>query len=163
MSAQPERQVPVIRSMRPADLDAVVAIENDNYDFPWSRAIFGDCLLAGYLCIVLEADEGIIGYSIVSTAAAEGHILNLCIAPDQHRQGYGQQMLDYALDYARRQDIRRIFLEVRPSNHAAIALYEQSGFTRLGVRKNYYKAHEGREDALVLVRELNGAPEETLP
>lgn len=154
MSAQPGASVPIIRVMRPSDLDAVTEIEQRSYNFPWGRGIFSDCLMAGYLCIVLESEGCVIGYAIVSTAAAEGHILNLCVDVDWHRLGYGQQLLDYILDYTVDKRILRLFLEVRPSNRAAIALYENSGFTNLGVRKAYYKAEHGREDALVLVREF---------
>jgi ribosomal-protein-alanine N-acetyltransferase len=155
MSAQPGPVIPVIRVMRPADLDAVTTIEQRTYEFPWGRGIFSDCLMADYLCVVLANGEQLIGYAIVSTAAAEGHILNLCVDKNMHRQGYGQQLLDYALDYSREKRIKRLFLEVRPSNEAAIILYTQAGFSSLGVRKGYYKAVGGDEDALVLVREFS--------
>ncbi len=154
MSAQPGSRVPVIRDMQPRDLDAIALIEARTYSFPWGRGIFSDCLMAGYFCIVLDSDEGLLGYAIVSSAAAEAHILNLCVDVDAHRQGYGQQLLDCVIEYALDARIRRMFLEVRPSNQAAIALYINSGFSKLGVRKGYYKAAEGREDALVLVREF---------
>ncbi len=154
MSAQPGDVTPTIRAMRFNDLDNVLEIEGVAYDFPWSRQIFYDCLMAGYLASVLEYDEQLIGYSILSTAAAEAHILNLCIDPDFQRHGYGAQMLEHLLDCARSLGIERIFLEVRPSNSAAIRLYERAGFKQLGVRKSYYRASEGREDALVLVLEM---------
>jgi ribosomal-protein-alanine N-acetyltransferase len=155
MSAQPGPVIPVIRAMRPSDLDAVTEIEQRTYEYPWGRGIFSDCLMADYLCVVLDCGEYLIGYAIVSTAAAEAHILNLCVDKDMHRQGYGQQLLDYALDYVRDKRIKRLFLEVRPSNEAAIILYTRAGFNSLGVRKGYYKAAGGNEDALVLVREFS--------
>jgi len=154
MSAQPGSMVPVIREMRPSDLDAVALIESRTYQFPWGRNIFSDCLMAGYLCVVLDSGDQLLGYGIVSAAAAEAHILNLCVDVDAHRCGYGQQLLDYIVDSALETRTRRLFLEVRPSNDAAIALYTNSGFRKLGIRKGYYKAAEGREDALVLVREF---------
>jgi len=153
MSAEPGNFRPVIRSMEHADLDTIIEIEGVAYQFPWSRQIFADCLMAGYLTSVLDTGTRIIGYSILSTAAAEAHILNLCIEPDCQRQGYGQQMLDHLLEYADTVGVERIFLEVRPSNEAAIRLYEGNGFVQLGVRKSYYRANDGREDALVLVLE----------
>jgi ribosomal-protein-alanine N-acetyltransferase len=137
--------------MRPADLDVITEIEEQTYDFPWSRGIFSDCLMAGYLCIVLDDNSDVIGYAIISIAAAEGHILNLCVDSPMQRQGLGRQMLDYLLDQCSLMGVERLFLEVRPSNAAAIALYENAGFGPLGVRKEYYKAVSGREDALVLV------------
>jgi len=154
MSAQPGDQAPVLRPMLPGDLDAVLDIESRAYRYPWSRTIFGDCLMAGYECIVLDTGEGLVGYAILSLAAAEAHILNLCVDPEYQQQGFGGQLLSYLLDYARDLQVERMFLEVRPSNAAALALYARESFVRLGVRKAYYRAAEGREDALVLVREL---------
>ena len=147
----------LMRAMLPGDLDGVLRIETSAYEFPWSRAIFSDCLIAGYFARVLDAGgsaDGIVGYAILSTAADEAHILNLCIDPERRRAGLGQQLLDCLLDYARETQIERLFLEVRPSNAAAIELYVRSGFRRLGLRKAYYRTAEGREDALVLVREV---------
>jgi ribosomal-protein-alanine N-acetyltransferase len=161
VSAQPGNTTPVIRTMRVADLDAVSAIELDSYDFPWERGIFSDCLMAGYQGVVLDGGDEIIGYAIISTAAAEGHILNLCVAEGWQRLGYGRQLLDYMLDHAWNKRIARLFLEVRPSNVAAISLYESTGFKRLGVRKSYYRADDGREDALVLMREFGMADDDT--
>ena len=155
MSAEPGSFSPVIRPMEHADIDTVLEIEGAAYQFPWSRQIFADCLMAGYLTSVLDTGTRIIGYSILSTAAAEAHILNLCIEPDCQRQGYGQQMLDHLLEYAHAIAVERVFLEVRPSNNAAVQLYENAGFVQLGIRKSYYRAANGREDALVLVLETD--------
>ena len=158
MSAQPfNSEQHSFRAMCPADLDAVFGIENRAYDFPWSRGIFNDCLLAGYDCVVLEINGVVMGYAIMSVAAAEGHILNLCIANDLRQQGLGRKMLNHLLAHVEAMLLQRLFLEVRPSNFAAIALYSSAGFDRLGVRKDYYKAPNGREDALVFVREFSGA------
>lgn len=157
MSAQPDTfNNPAIRTMRPDDLAAVVAIEERAYEFPWSRGIFNDCLLAGYYCAVLEVDAAVTGYTIMSVAAAEGHILNLCVGNSLRRRGLGRKLLDYLLEHVGAVNIERLFLEVRPSNAAAIALYDSAGFTRLGVRKGYYKTLDGREDALVFMREFQG-------
>jgi ribosomal-protein-alanine N-acetyltransferase len=154
MSAQPGQIPPIIRTMRPADLDAITEIENRSYEFPWGRGIFSDCLIAGYVCVVLEDDAGLIGYAIISVAAAEGHILNLCVDGSMRTQGLGRQLLDYLLDQCRQMDVDRLFLEVRPSNDIAVALYDSAGFSRLGLRKDYYKATADREDALVFAYEF---------
>jgi ribosomal-protein-alanine N-acetyltransferase len=158
MSARPfNTEESGIREMCPADLDAVFTLEKRAYEFPWSRGILNDCLLAGYYCIVLEARGTLVGYAIMSAAAAEGHILNLCIAPDLREQGLGRKMLNELLVHVEALNLERLFLEVRPSNIAAIALYTSAGFDRLGARKGYYKTRDGREDALVFVREFEDA------
>ena len=154
MSAQPGNQTPVIRSMAAGDIEAVSLIEEGAYNYPWSRGIFRDCLMADYECSVLDTGTQLIGYSIVSVAAAEGHILNLCVERAYQGLGYGRHLLNHILDHAYRTRMQRLFLEVRPSNTAAIHLYREAGFQQLGVRKAYYKAAEGREDALVFVREF---------
>jgi len=144
--------------MLAADLDDVVGIEKSSYDFPWSRGIFSDCLIAGYDCYVAEMTGVLVGYAIMSVAASEGHILNLCVSSNFRHNGLGRQLLHKLLEQSEALKIERLFLEVRPSNPAAIGLYQNSGFTRLGVRRNYYKAKDGREDALVLSRQFPATP-----
>jgi ribosomal-protein-alanine N-acetyltransferase len=142
---------PVIRAMRQSDIPKVADIERGTYDFPWSSGIFRDCLLAGYTSVVLERDKTLIGYGIMSVAAGEAHLLNICIKQDWRRQGIGKMLLQYLLERARRFSADRLFLEVRPSNEPALGLYEKMGFRILGVREGYYKARQGNEDAVVLV------------
>jgi ribosomal-protein-alanine N-acetyltransferase len=142
---------PIIRDMRQADLPAVTAIELATYEYPWSIGIFRDCLLAGYTSVVLERDGEVIGYGIMSVAAGEAHLLNICIAKELRRQGIGRGLLEYLLERAQGFAADRIFLEVRPSNKAALGLYGKLGFQVLGVREGYYKARRGNEDAVVLV------------
>jgi len=154
MSADPQKVSAVIRPMLATDLDAVAAIEADTYLFPWSRGIFSDCLMAGYSSFIVELGGHVAGYAILSVAAAEAHILNLCVAANMQGQGLGRQLLDCLLQIAHSLQVERMFLEVRPSNAAAIHLYESAGFTRMGLRKDYYQASNGREDALVLALEL---------
>lgn len=142
---------PNIRAMSQADIPAVTAIESGTYEFPWSSGIFRDCLLAGYTSVVLERDDEVIGYGIMSVAAGEAHLLNICIKQELRRQGIGRSLLLYLLDRAKHFAAERIFLEVRPSNEPALSLYEKLGFRILGVREGYYKARQGNEDAVVLV------------
>lgn len=136
------------------DLPLVSDIERRSYDFPWSHGVFRDCLLAGYQCIVLERDENVAGYGILSIAAGEAHILNLCVDRNYRSHGYGERLLDEILLIARSRDVRQIFLEVRPSNRTAIALYRKKGFHQVANRPAYYQAPEGREDAAVLAKKL---------
>jgi len=149
----PEAEV-VIRAMRHEDLPHVSSIERRSYDFPWSHGVFRDCLLAGYQCIVLERDGDVAGYGILSVAAGEAHILNLCVEPAYRAHGYGERLLDDMLLRARTATVREIFLEVRPSNANALALYRKKGFFKVANRPAYYQAHEGREDAAVLAKKL---------
>lgn len=144
-----------IRAMEHDDLATVSDIEQRSYDFPWSHGVFRDCLLAGYHCIVLDRGNEVVGYGILSIAAGEAHILNLCVDPAFRSLGYGARLLDELLSKARYADVKQIFLEVRPSNVNAIALYRKRGFHRIAKRPAYYQAREGREDAEVFSLKLN--------
>ncbi|MGY6630126.1 MAG: ribosomal protein S18-alanine N-acetyltransferase [Wenzhouxiangella sp.] len=146
-----------IRSMKRGDLDRVSEIETASYPYPWSRGIFADCLRVGYHCQVLLADDQICGYGIVSMALDEAHLLNLCIAPEYRRQGLAALLLDHLLREVTLKAMDRLFLEVRPSNKGALALYRQSGFRVIGRRPGYYPAPDGREDAIIMVLHLDAA------
>lgn len=138
-----------------ADLDAVMEIESSAYDFPWTQGIFRDCLRVGYCCWCYEIDGLIQGYGVMSVAAGESHILNISVRPESQRQGIGSKLMKHFLQLARRHDADTVMLEVRPSNKLAIKLYEKLGFNEIGVRRNYYPAHRGREDALLLALSLD--------
>lgn len=143
--------------MLPTDLKAIAEVERSAYDYPWSLGIFRDCLLAGYYCIVLEVDGRVTGYSIMSIAAAEAHVLNLCVHPRSQRHGYGRKLLNTLLAKAREADADKVFLEVRPSNKHALALYRSVGFEEVGMRPAYYQARWGREDAVILAATLGAS------
>jgi len=145
------------RRMRAEDVDAVAALEALAYEFPWTRGIFADCLRAGYDCIVLNDGVATIGYGVLSCAAGEAHVLNVCVAPVLHGQGHGRRIVKRLIDIARWQRVERVYLEVRPSNLRAIGLYESIGFNEFGRRPNYYPARRGREDAIVMAMELLAA------
>src|ERR1700761_2416726 len=140
----------VIRPMTEADVGAVVALERASYQFPWSEGIFRDCLRVGYTCRVVTSANRIIGYGVMSVGAGEAHILNLCIDNSFRCQGMGRRMLEYLLDKGAAAGMTEAFLEVRPSNTAAIRLYLSVGFDQVGMRRGYYQAVGGREDAAVL-------------
>ena len=143
-----------LRPMTDADVDAVMAIERAAYEFPWTAGILRDCLRVGYCCWVLENDQGIQAYAVMSIGGGEAHILNLCVHPLQQRKGLGRRLLNHLMDLARRHSADTLLLEVRPSNRAALALYRAAGFSEVGIRKAYYPARNGREDALILARAL---------
>lgn len=139
-----------IRAMTEADVTGVVALERASYQFPWSEGIFRDCLRVGYICRVITSASRLIGYGVMSIGAGEAHILNLCIDGGFRCQGIGRRMLEYLLDRGAAAGMSEAFLEVRPSNTAAIRLYLSLGFDQVGMRRGYYQAVGGREDAAVL-------------
>ena len=143
------KDAPRLLAMSQDDLDEVLAIEELIYTHPWTRGNFSDSLRAGYDCRTWRLEGELVGYFILMAAAGEAHLLNLSIAARYQRSGHGSALLREALDLARRRGARSLFLEVRPSNLAAQALYTRFGLRRVGVRRGYYPAHFGREDALV--------------
>lgn len=142
--------------MGDADLDEVLAIERSSYPFPWSDGVFRDCLNAGYNGHVLRQAGSLVAYVLTSVSAAvgEAHLLNLCVSPDFRRQGLGQMLLGHVVNDVRINGADVLLLEVRASNKAAITLYYEAGFNELAVRHDYYPAKKGREDALVMARQL---------
>jgi [ribosomal protein S18]-alanine N-acetyltransferase len=145
-----------IRPMSEADVDAVVTIEFSAYRFPWSEGIFRDCLKVGYVCRVVVLYGAVAGYGIVSTGAAEAHILNLCIREDLRCRGIGAHLLEDLLKRSAAANMDYAYLEVRPSNAAAIRLYKAFAFEHIGARRGYYQAPGGREDAAVFKLALHG-------
>jgi ribosomal-protein-alanine N-acetyltransferase len=139
-----------VRLMQAGDLKSVAAVERAAYQFPWSLGIFRDCLLAGYHCLVLDVGGSVTGYGIMSVAAGEAHLLNLCVHPHAQNLGYGRRLLAAMLEKAAESEAERVFLEVRPSNRIAQHLYRSVGFEQIGIRPAYYQAEYGREDAIVL-------------
>ncbi len=139
-----------LRPMQMADLDAVMAIEPTIYTHPWTRGNFSDSINSGYSAWVLEANQSIIGYALLMMVLDEAHLLNLSVAKDQQKQGLGRYLLEHMLQIAKNHKAANMFLEVRPSNISAIALYENMGFCEMAVRRGYYPAHNGREDAVLM-------------
>lgn len=142
------------RPMQADDLEQVLEIERQSYPHPWTQLIFSDCLHAGYSCWVCGKHGVVEAYGILSVAAGESHLLNICVRAESRQQGIGRKMLRHLISIARRHEAEVIFLEVRPSNTSARALYEDEGFNELGNRRDYYPAGKGREDALILARIL---------
>ncbi len=138
------------RPMTPDDLDAVMAIEPHIYSHPWSRGNFSDSLLSGYPAWVLLDGAKIIGYALMMMVLDEAHLLNLSIAKAYQKQGLGRLLLEHMITIAKKHHAANMFLEVRPSNISAIALYENIGFNEMAIRRGYYPAHNGREDAVLM-------------
>jgi ribosomal-protein-alanine N-acetyltransferase len=147
--AEPQHMVR-FRAMMASDIPGVGAVERASYQFPWSEGIFRDCLRVGYLCRVAEQDGEVVAYGIVAMGAGEAHVLNLCVAERVRGRGIGRRMLMLLIERSVQAGVQDVFLEVRPSNLHAIALYQSFGFIEVGRRRDYYQAVGGREDALVL-------------
>lgn len=146
--------VPVFRPMSAADLDAVLPIEQNIYSHPWTLGHFRDSLHAGYSCWIMECGGAVAGYGVLVIGVGEAHLLNLSVAAEWQRQGLGRSFLQHFIAIARDCEARRILLEVRPSNEAARWLYADIGFRELYVRRGYYPAETGREDAILMGLDL---------
>jgi ribosomal-protein-alanine N-acetyltransferase len=142
-----------MRTMTYADLPVVMRIENENYPFPWDEDIFRDCFKVGYGCWVCEEEGKILGYCIMTMGVGEAHVLNVSVDQNEQGQGLGRKMMERMIDIAKG-EAETMFLEVRPSNPGAIALYQKLGFNEIGIRKGYYPAENGREDAIMFALEL---------
>ncbi|MDX1443815.1 MAG: ribosomal protein S18-alanine N-acetyltransferase [Gammaproteobacteria bacterium] len=160
MSAVPETALARFRPMRDTDLPAVMQTETAAYPHPWTEGIFRDCLRAGYNCWVIEQGDRLVGHAVMSVAVGECHILNICVHPDLQGHGLGRRLMEHLLRLARGYGAKMALLEVRPSNMAAVAMYESMDFSEVGRRRNYYPdgpGHNGdREDALVMALGLEG-------
>ncbi len=143
-----------IRPMNELDVPMVVAIERSAYQFPWSEGIFRDCLRVGYVCRIVDVGGEVGGYGIMSVGAGEAHILNICIRDEYRNRGLARRILTWLLERAGSAGMYEAYLEVRPSNTVAARLYHSLGFEQVGVRRGYYQAPGGREDAAVLRRML---------
>lgn len=149
-----------ISAMQISDLDAVLAIEQGSYAFPWSSRLFEDSLSAGHRCLVITGRNNsgvtcIMGYSVVMVAVGEAQLLNLCINKQYRGAGLGQYLLKHNLALLEADgEIENIYLEVRQGNAVGMAVYLKAGFHQVGIRKNYYPAPGGREDAMVLTKQI---------
>ena len=138
------------RSMNTDDLESIMVIEPQIYPYPWTRGNFSDSLSSGYSAWVMMLNEQIIGYSLMMLVLDEAHLLNLSVAKFYQKQGLGRTLLEHMVSIAKNNQMANMFLEVRPSNISAIALYENMGFNEMAVRRGYYPAANGREDAVLM-------------
>ncbi len=145
-----------MRDMTLSDVAAVCAIEQQVQPQPWTQGNFSDALRSGYRCLVDESQHEIISYAVLMPLIDEAELLTIAVAPSWQRNGLGGLMLRAVLDVARERKMRKIFLEVRVSNVAAIVLYRATGFVEIGRRRGYYQTADGREDALLMACELIG-------
>ena len=153
MNAMLEPSVEML-PMAVRDVDDILRIEYEAYSHPWSRANFTDSIASGYSCWVCREGGVLIGYFVLMLAVDEAHLLNISVVDRRRGLGFGARLLRHAMESARRGGATTLLLEVRPSNTEALALYRHFGFRQIGVRRGYYPAFQGREDALVLTRTL---------
>ncbi len=141
--------------MNASDLDRVAEVERSIQNFPWTRGNFADSLHAGYSAWVVRIGGDLVGFSVVMRVLDEAHLLNIGIAERYQGRGFGARLLRNAMQCASLAGARRLYLEVRPSNARAVDLYRHFGFRQIGLRKGYYPAAQGREDALVFEKGLS--------
>lgn len=154
MNAVAENVLFTVRGMQGTDVPGAMINEVAAYTHPWTEGILRDCLRVGYYCVVGEVAGQLIGHGVMSVAAGEAHVLNLCVHPHRQRQGYGRTLLVHLLESAAVRKATHMFLEVRESNESARRLYESMGFNEIAQRPGYYPARRGRETALVFAKTL---------
>ncbi|WP_260291125.1 ribosomal protein S18-alanine N-acetyltransferase [Sedimenticola hydrogenitrophicus] len=143
-----------IRPLRESDVDAIMTVEHRCYDHPWTPGIFRDSLRVGYICWGYFLDQRLVGYAVMSVAAGEAHVLNICTDPEVRGQGLARRLMQRLINQAREREADTVFLEVRASNRVALGLYESLGFNEIGLRRGYYPVDKGREDAILLAKAL---------
>jgi ribosomal-protein-alanine N-acetyltransferase len=142
------------RLMQLDDLDEVLRVEQAAYTHPWTKGMFVDSLEGRYECWVAQLDDELIAHAVLSVVCGEAHILNICVKPNQQRQGIGRALMERLLLRAKAEYAEMVFLEVRESNKAAQQLYLSMGFNQIGERKHYYPAHQGRENAIIFALQI---------
>jgi [ribosomal protein S18]-alanine N-acetyltransferase len=142
------------RYMTETDIETVLEIENLSNPFPWTKQNFMDCLKKDYYCLIQAHSDEISGFAIQSIALDEAHLLNIGVSSEKRRQGLGSDLLEKIIYASETMGSRKIFLEVRASNVAATNLYFDFGFKQIGIRKDYYRLPEGKEDALLMSKNL---------
>lgn len=140
--------------MELSDLNEIIRLEQANYPIPWSKGVMKDCIQAGYQCITLKQNDQIVGYAFLMVNQDESHILNMCIDQKVQSKGFGRKLLKYLESICIYNQSNVFLLEVRKSNPIAYALYKSFGFEEIGIRKNYYRTLDGREDAVVMTKKL---------
>ena len=132
------------------DLNAAFAIEQRSHAFPWSEKTFLSNQGDRYLNFQLQVDGVLAAFAITQVVLDEATLFNLAVDPDWQRRGLGRELLQHLIKALEEQGVVTLWLEVRASNHAAIALYEQLDFNEVSIRRNYYPTADGKEDAVIM-------------
>lgn len=143
----------IIRELTEKDIPVIAEIERQCFSHPWSeQSIKSSFENSSNRFFAAETDGIVIGYIGLSVVLDEGYILNVATLPEYRRQGAAKALINRVIDVYN-DKLRFLTLEVRPSNMAAIGLYEGFGFESVGLRKNYY--HNPTEDAVLLTKFFN--------
>ena len=137
-------------ALEPSDIPSILAIELSGHAYPWSEAVFLDCFKPGYEVWGIWTSCELAGFAILCWQYDELHLLNLCVRRTYQHAGLGRRLLRFVIVSGRSALARKMILEVRASNQAAISLYQKEGFEKSGERRGYYPAGCRREDALVM-------------
>lgn len=135
-------------------LDWLAETEARIHDYPWTRGQFADSFRGGHPIWLLFDGETQLAYAVTMPLVDEIELLNIGVVPERRRSGLGRALLQFVVAEARARTLQKLFLEVRESNHAARQLYEDAGFAVVGRRYNYYPAPGGREDAIIMAKQL---------
>lgn len=147
--------MPLIRSATPADIPAMLQIEQNANSHPWSEGTFSTCFGERYFnAVLMDDNDAILGFYIGEKVAVEASLFNIGVAPKAQGQGYGQQLMQHFIAQAQDLEALDCWLEVRQSNANAIKLYEKCGFIQTGLRPGYYPTATGREDAILMALPL---------
>ena len=142
------------RRMTLDDVDYVLTVENEVYPYPWTKQILQDCIRVGYDCWLALESDSVVAHAVVSVAAGESHLLNLSVSKKHQGKGVGKAFINFLVNIVRSKQATVMLLEVRPSNLQAINCYDAVGFNEIGCRKDYYPTDKGKEDALLLAKEI---------
>ncbi|MDP5293533.1 ribosomal protein S18-alanine N-acetyltransferase [Oceanimonas sp. CHS3-5] len=145
---------PQFRPLTPADLDAMVMLEQSAHAHPWSPALLADAFGERYFTGALWHQNALLGYFIADRVLDESTLMNICVAPAHQGRGLGRQLLENYFAQCRTLGLGWLWLEVRASNRAALSLYASAGFEESGRRRNYYPTADGHEDAVLMQKRL---------
>ncbi|ELZ5939597.1 ribosomal protein S18-alanine N-acetyltransferase [Providencia stuartii] len=143
-----------ISALKQSDLATAFLIEKLSHDFPWTERVFYGNQGEKYHNIKISVNNQIVGFAITQCILDEATLFNIAIHPDYQGKGYGRLLMEQLITDLVDKGILTLWLEVRESNAAALRLYDKLGFHQVTVRKDYYPAKQGREDALILALTL---------
>lgn len=139
--------------MTESDISQVALIEEKSFSTPWSEKSFGDSIENKDTLFLVACEGGVIkGYCGMYISLEEGSITNIAVTPEFRQEGIASLIINELLTMSHIRNVKKIFLEVRISNDAAIALYAKFGFERVGLRKKFYE--KPKEDALIMMKEI---------